>query len=114
AVVNLPTAGPGESVVPFVTETGGYAMNSGVWWGPADASGPLVAAVGQASQLPEQQDRIAMLNRVLIVDPLQAEALSVLSRELYPTVLRMGATAHQVAIGDPALSARFHQLYSHA
>src|SRR5205823_13045803 len=62
AVGNLPTAGPGESVVPFVTETGGYAMDSGVWWGPADASGPLVAAVGQASQLPEQQDRIAMLN----------------------------------------------------
>ena len=32
AVVNLPAAGPGELVVPFVTETGGYEMNSGVWW----------------------------------------------------------------------------------
>ena len=111
AVVNLPAAGPDESAVPFVTETGGYESNSGVWWGPADASGPLVAAVGQASQLPEQQDRVAMLNRVLIIDPLQAEALTVLSRELYQTVLRMGATAHQVAIGDPALAARFTELY---
>src|SRR5438067_9904771 len=98
AVVNLPAGGPGESTVPFVTETGGYETNSGVWWGPADASGPLVAAVGRASQLPEQQDRVAMLNRVLIIDPLQAEALTILSRELYQTVLRMGATAHQVAI----------------
>ena len=114
AVVNLPAAGPGESVVPFVTETGGYEMNSGVWWSPADASGPLVAAVGRASQLPEQQDRIAMLNRILIIDPLQAEALNVLSRDLYQTVLRMGATAHQVAIGDPALAARFNELYWNA
>src|SRR5205823_7653395 len=52
-----------------------------------------------------------MLNRVLIIDPLQAEALTILSRELYQTVLRMGATAHQVAIGDPALAARFNELY---
>ena len=111
AVVNLPAGGPDESAVPFVTETGGYETNSGVWWGPADASGPLVAAVGRASQLPEQQDRVAMLNRVLIIDPLQAEALTILSRELYQTVLRMGATAHQVAIGDPALAARFNELY---
>lgn len=114
AVVNLPAAGPGESAVPFVTETGGYEVNSGMWWGPSDGSGPLVAAVGRASQLPEQRDRIAMLNRILIIDPFQAEALTVLSRDLYQTVLSMGATAHQVAIGDPALAARFNELYWNA
>lgn len=114
AVVNLPAAGPGESTVPFVTETGGYEVGSGVWWGPPDASGSLVAAVGRASQLPEQRDRIALLNRVLIIDPLQPDALTVLSRELYQTVLSMGATAHQVSIGDPALATRFNELYWNA
>ena len=55
-----------------------------------------------------------MLNRVLIIDPLKQEALSVLSRELYKTVLRMGATAGHVTIGDPELAARFNELYWNA
>lgn len=111
AVVNLPASGPDESAIPFLTEPGGYEAGSGVWWGPLDSPGMLVAAVSRASQLPEQRDRIAMLNRVLMIDPLQRDALTVLSRELYQTVLSLGATAHQVSIGDPALAARFNELY---
>jgi hypothetical protein len=114
AVVNLPTPGPDESAIPFVTESGGYEAETGTWWGPADPPGVLVVAIGQATQFPEQQNRIAMLNRVLIIDPLRKEALSVLSRELYQTVLRMGATAGHVSIGDPELAARFNELYWNA
>ena len=111
AVVNLPGSRPDESPIPFVTETGGYEAGSGVWWGASDSPGVLVAAVSRVSQLPDQRDRIAMLNRVLIVDPLQQDALIALSRELYQTVLSLGATTHQVSIGDPALAARFNELY---
>jgi hypothetical protein len=111
AVVNLPGSRPDELPVPFVIETGGYEEGSGVWWEASDSPGVLVAAVSRASQLPEQRDRIAMLNRVLIIDALQQDALTALSRELYQTVLSLGATAHQVSIGDPALAARFNELY---
>ncbi|HEY3196460.1 MAG TPA: hypothetical protein VGJ57_00480 [Nitrospirales bacterium] len=111
AVVNIPGSRPDESPVPFVSETGGYEAGSGVWWRASDSPGVLVAAVSRVSQLPEQRDRIAMLNRVLIIDPVQQDALTILSRELYHTVLSMGATAHQVSIGDPALATRFNELY---
>jgi hypothetical protein len=71
----------------------------------------LVAAIGQATRYPEQNDRIALLNRILIIDPVQADALAVLSKELYRTVLNMGATAHHIDLPDAALAARFNELY---
>jgi hypothetical protein len=114
AVVNVPAGGSADVPIPFITEAGGYVPDTATWWGPADTPGVLVAAIGRATQLPEQQDRIALLNRVLMIDPLRQEALSVLSRELYQTVLRMGATAGHVTIGDPELAARFNELYWNA
>lgn len=112
-VVNLPVAGPTEQSpgVPFVTETSGYVAQSGAWWAPTDAPGLLIAAVGRAAQFPEQRDRIAMLNRVLIIDPRQPDALTSLSHELYQTILSAGATTHQVPLSDAALAARFNELY---
>src|SRR5205085_4630426 len=47
AVLNLPIPG-GDGPIPFVTETGGYVADSGIWWGPTDAAGVLTAAVGRA------------------------------------------------------------------
>ena len=41
AVLNLPVMGA-DGPIPFVTETGGYVTDSGIWWGPADASGVRV------------------------------------------------------------------------
>ena len=114
AVLNLSVTQSDGTVVPFVTERGGYEAESATWWVPSDTDGLLVAAVGQALKYPEQQDRIAMLNRVLLLDPFQTEALTTLSRELYQTVLNMGATAHRVSLGDRALAARFNELYWNA
>jgi hypothetical protein len=114
AVLNIPIMGPDGAVLPFVTESGGYESESAVIWSPSDTDGMLVAAVGQAKKYPEQRDRLALLNRVLIIDPIQQDALTALSQELYQTVLVMGATAHQVSIGDPALAARFNELYWNA
>jgi hypothetical protein len=111
AVLNLPGTLSDGSSVPFVTERGGYEPESAAWWVPSDTDGLLLAAVGQALKYPEQPDRIALLNRVVLLDPFQPEALTALSRELYQTVLNMGATAHRVSLGDRALAARFNELY---
>lgn len=114
AVLNLPVAGADGAAVPFVTERGGYLHDTRRWWNPADVAGVLTAAVTRASQLPEQRDRLAMLNRVLLIDPVQPDALTVLSRELYRTLLNAGAAAHKVPLGDAALAARFNELYWNA
>ncbi len=111
AVLNLPPE-PGAGVAaPFVTEPGGYVPNSGIWWEAADAPGVLLAAVGRAAQFPGARERIALLNRVLIVDPAQPEALTALSRELYRELLAAGARLHGQPVLDQALAIRFNELY---
>jgi hypothetical protein len=110
AVLNMPIEKNGTTI-PFITERSGYEPDSAVWWEASDAPGLLVAAIGQATKYPEQKDRISLLNRILIIDPFQPDALAVLSKELYQTVLNMGATAHLIDLPDAALAARFNQLY---
>jgi hypothetical protein len=110
AVVNLPVtsdiiADSGrQDQIPFVTETSHALPDSLVWWGPTDSPGLLTAAVARAAIFPELRDRVAMLNRVLIIDPNQAEALMVLSRHLYAIVLREALPFHKLMVKDPALS----------
>ena len=109
AVVNLPVTsgaifGSGkQEQIPFVTETSHALPNSLVWWAPTDSPGALTAAVARAATFPELRDRVAMLNRVLIVDPHQAEALTVLSRHLYAMVLREAYPFHKLMVNDPTL-----------
>lgn len=113
AVLNLPVAPATETspAVPFSTAYGGAVTSSTDWWGPTDAPGLLLAAVARAAGFPDLRERVALLNRVLIVDPDQPEALTTLSRDLYESLLKAGAGAHRIAIGDPALAARFNELY---
>jgi len=64
----------------------------------------LTAGAARAATFPELRDRVAMLNRVLIIDPNQAEALMVLSRHLYAIVLREAIPLHKLTVRDPALA----------
>jgi hypothetical protein len=110
AVVNLPVtsgtvAGSGlQEKIPFVTETSRALPDSLVWWGPTDVPGLLTAAAARAAAFPELRDRVAMLNRVLIIDPNHAEALMVLSSHLYAVVLREAIPFHKLMVKDPALA----------
>lgn len=110
AVVNLPVTsgsifGSGkQEQIPFVTESSHALPDSLVWWGPTDSPGLLTAATARAAIFPELRDRVAMLNRVLIIDPHQAEALTVLSRHLYAIVLREAIPFHKLTVNDPALA----------
>jgi hypothetical protein len=110
AVVNLPVtsgaiSGSGiQEKIPFVTETSRPLPDSLVWWGPTDFPGLLIAGAARAATFPELRDRVAMLNRVLIIDPNQTEALMVLSRHLYAIVLREAIPFHKLTVRDPALA----------
>ena len=117
AVLNLPvsrledeTSGMHEAI-PFVTEASRADAESAAWWGPAETSGVLIAAVGRAALFPELPDRVAMLNRVLIIDPAQVEALTLLTRDLYASILRDATASHKFSFGDPVLATRFDELY---
>ena len=114
AVLNLPVMDAAAGAVPFVAERGGYLHDTRLWWGPADAPGLLTAAAGRAALYPEQRDRLAMLNRVLLIDPNQTDALTLLARELYQSLLGAGAAAHKRAPGNAALAVRFNELYWNA
>ena len=114
AVLNLPVAGRAGDAVPFVTEAGGYVSGSGAWWKPTDVPEVLSAALQRMAQYAEQQDRVALLNRVLIVGPGHVAALTMLTGELYYTLVNAGAAVHHVPIGDAALAARFNELYWNA
>jgi len=110
AVVNLlvtsgAVSGSGiQEKIPFVTETSRALPDSLVWWGPNDQPGLLTAGAARAATFPELRDRVAMLNRVLIIDPNQADALMVLSRHLYAVVLRDSISFHKLTVKDPALA----------
>jgi hypothetical protein len=110
AIVNLPVTsgsvfGSGaQEQIPFATETSHALPDSLVWWGPTDSPGLLTAAVARAATFPELRDRVAMLNRVLIIDPNQADALMVLSQHLYAVVLREAIPFHKLTVNDPALA----------
>ena len=117
AVVNL-LANDGSSVdgvpqeiTPFVTESSRAVAGSVVWWGPEDAPGLLVASAARAAAFPSLRDRVAMLNRVLIIDPNQAEALTVLTKDLYSAILREAVQAHKLAVKDPALAMAVNEQY---
>ena len=117
AVVNLlvndgaPVDGIAQEIVPFITAFSKAVAGSVVWWGPEDAPGLLVASAARAAAFPNLRDRVAMLNRVLIIDPNQAEALTVLTKDLYAAILREAVQAHKLNVKDPALAMAVNEQY---
>ena len=117
AVFHLPVATTPEAAgmmadkIPFTTEISRALPNSIVWWGPEDQPGTLTAAAARAATFPELRDRVALLNRILIIDPHQVDALMVLTRHLYAILLREAAQSHKLNVKDPALSLTVNEFY---
>ena len=97
--------------IPFTTETSRALPDSIVWWGPDDQPGTLTAAAARAAHFPELRDRIALLNRILIIDPDQVDALMILTRNLYAVLVREAAKGHNLTVKDPALSLTVNEFY---
>ena len=117
AVFNLPVPSQPEAPgmmtdkIPFTTETSRALPESMAWWGPDDQPGVLTAAAARAAIFPDLRDRVALLNRVLIIDPKQPDALTVLTRHLYSALLREARSSHQVPVKDPALGIVLDEFY---
>lgn len=97
--------------IPFTTETSRALPETLAWWGPEDQPGTLTAAAARAATFPDLRDRVALLNRVLIIDPNQVDALMVLTRNLYGVLLREAADEHKLIVKDPALSLVVNEFY---
>jgi hypothetical protein len=111
-VETMPEApGMAAEKIPFATEISRALPESLVWWGPNDQPGTLTAAAARAASFPDLRDRVALLNRVLIIDPNQADALRVLTRNLYAVLLREAANGHNLTVKDPALSLTVNEFY---
>jgi len=117
AVFHLPVtttpeaAGMVADKIPFTTEISRALPNSIVWWGPEDQPGTLTAAAARTAAFPELRDRVALLNRILIIDPHQVDALTVLTRHLYAVLLQESAQSHKLNVKDPALSLTVNEFY---
>lgn len=97
--------------IPFTTEISRALPESLVWWGPNDQPGTFTAAAARAASFPDLRDRVALLNRILIIDPNQVDALQVLTRHLYTVLLREAAKGHGLIVKDPALSLTVNEFY---
>lgn len=97
--------------IPFTTEASRALPDSIVWWGPDDQPGTLTAAAARAAAFPELRDRVALLNRILIIDPNHVDALRVLTRNLYAVLLREAAQNHKLIVKDPTLSLTVNEFY---
>lgn len=117
AVFNLPVMtqpsvpGMAPEKIPFTTDISRVLPDSLVWWGPKDQPGTLTAAAARAATFPELRDRVALLNRILLIDPDQTDALTVLTRNLYATILHEGSKGHNLLVKDPALSLVVSEFY---
>jgi hypothetical protein len=117
AVVHLPldskpdAPGMVPEHIPFTTERSRALPDSIAWWSPNDQPGTLTAAAARAATLPELHDRVALLNRILLIDPQQTEALTVLTKSLYTVLLQDAARNHKLLVKDPALSRTVDEFY---
>jgi len=97
--------------IPFTTETSRILPDSLAWWGPNDQPGTLTAAAARAATFPRLHDRVALLNRILIIDSKHAEALTVLTRHLYAELLQEARNRHNLPIQNQALSLAVDEFY---
>ncbi len=97
--------------IPFATEISRALPESLVWWGPNDQPGTFTAAAAGAARFPDLRDRVALLNRILIIDPNQVDALQILTRHLYAVLLKEADKGHGLTVKDPALSLTINEFY---
>ena len=111
AVLNLPLVSSMGTLIPFVIEAGGFEQHTTEYWSAEEAASLLDEGVKRAKILESRRDRIAMLNRVLAVDPSHVSALQAMTHELYAGLLAYAVRNHGVDIASDVLYQGFNELY---
>ncbi len=111
AVLNIPMESSMGTPIPFVMDAGGFEQHSTEFWKPNEAQGALDAGVERAKTLPTRRERIAMLNRVLVVNPSHLKGLQAVVSELYGGLMDFGARTHGVRVERGPLYQEFNELY---
>ncbi len=113
AVLNLPVvpATDKRPAVPFLMEYSEMTEETAEWWAPEDAPRALTAALKHATTLPKLMDRVALYNRILIIDDDHLEALTGLTRDLFDGILHKGLTAQNLQLENRGLASRVSELY---
>ena len=111
AVLNIPLESTMGTLIPFVVESGGFEQGSTEYWDAKDSKELLDKGVERAKGLESRRDRIAMLNRVLMVDPSHIMALQAITHELYGGLLAYAERNHGVQVTGDVLYQGFNELY---
>ncbi len=111
AVLNIPLMSSMGTPIPFVVDPGGFEQHSTEYWSPKEAQAAVTAGLARVKTLPTRRERISMLNRVLVVNPLHEEGLKAISAELYEGLLDFGARTHRVPVESGPLYQAFNALY---
>ena len=111
AVLDIPLEGPHGTTIPFVIEAGGFAQHSTEWWGPGDAPEALKAGIDRARTTTDVQESLMLLNRIILIEPRNQDALQVFAERLYDGLLRYGQRIHGVPLDQAPLAQRFNELY---
>ena len=97
--------------IPFTTLTSRARPDSIVWWEPTDQPETLRAAALRAATFPDLRDRVALLNRILIIDPYQVDALTILTQDLYAILMMEASKGHKLMVNNPTLALTVNQFY---
>lgn len=111
AVLNIPIKTSFGTTIPFVIEAGGFEPKSTEFWTAQESRKLLDDGVVRASTLSTRRERIAMLNRILVVDPSHLTALQAITKELYVGLLAFGESLHGIRVNDTTLAQRFNEMY---
>ena len=111
AVLNMPLTSSMGTPIPFVIDPGGFEQHTTEYWSSKEAQAAVTAGLARVKTLPTRRERISMLNRILVVDPLHVEGLQAIASELYDGLLDFGARTHGVQLQSGPLYEEFNALY---
>ncbi len=101
---------PGDSSSPLPVN-GGLVLGSVRWWTKADAADRFAASLERARHLPDLAERLALLRRLLLVDPEDTETNALLGGELYRLFLAQGLSKSGINALSEAVRSRLAELY---
>lgn len=105
AFEHLGDAGSGPPV------RGGLVLGSARWWNKQDAGERFHAELTRAKYLSNHQERLALLRRLWLLDPNDAETNALLGAELYQAFLNEGVRKSGINAPIEAVKYRLAELY---